>query len=54
MRYTATRPMKTSTLLATFAALVVLPVAAAADIPPLPGEAEAFRRDLIRDRKSVV
>jgi hypothetical protein len=30
------------------AALILLPAAAAADIPPLPGEAEAFRRDLIR------
>lgn len=30
------------------AALVMLPVSAAADIPPPPGAAEAYRRDLIR------
>jgi hypothetical protein len=40
--------MKTSILTRMLAALVALPAAAAADIPPLPGEAEAFRRDLIR------
>jgi len=30
------------------AAVVLLPLSARADIAPLPGEAEAFRRDLIR------
>ena len=41
--------MKTSMHPSMLAALVLLlPASAAADIPPLPGEAEAFRRDLIR------
>ena len=30
------------------ALILLLPASAVADIPPLPGEAEAFRRDLIR------
>jgi hypothetical protein len=40
--------MTTSMLVRIAAAVVLLPLAARADIAPLPGEAEAFRRDLIR------